>query len=557
MKHATPIVLAAIAAAGALEAQPYINYRGVVNSASYMSSALPGGAIAQGSIFSIFGRNLGPAAAVPASSYPLGTELGGTSIRVMQGAVTVNAIPIYVSRNLVNAILPSNAPLGTVSVRVVVNGANSNWVPARVDRSSPGLFAVNSGGFGPGVIQNAESATELPVNTGRATARPGQIVVAWATGLGAVAGSDRDAPPAVDSPVAVELFVGGRAATRLYAGRSSCCSGLDQLVYRLPPDAPEGCYVPVQVRAGGVVSNTVTMAIQAQGARCTDPHNPAAEAVQRGGRLTALFSKRFEVLVDIDPVERYTATTERLSLSFREEPVNDLASNPIFMAPPAGSCIAYTSPGDLIHRHGDLPVGPGLRALDAGAGVTIEGSGGRRPVNNAQDSEPYSSLMSGDDPDRPLQFATPGSFRVAGAGGRDVRAFDLRMTSHAPPTWTNRETTSQVRRGESLTVRWTGADASRQFAIVSLQSVDVTANVTGTLLCVADAAAGSFAVPDFALANMPLAGSRLARADAVLFVGTGSRQGFDSFSADGTERGLASHSAFSGRTVAVLPEVRR
>lgn len=39
---------------------PYINYRGVVNAASFMSPGLPGGAVARGSAITIFGSNLGP-----------------------------------------------------------------------------------------------------------------------------------------------------------------------------------------------------------------------------------------------------------------------------------------------------------------------------------------------------------------------------------------------------------------------------------------------------------------------------------------------------------------
>ena len=52
-------VLLIVSAVAAL-AQPYINYRGVVNAASYSPQGLPAGSIARGSIFTIFGRNLGP-----------------------------------------------------------------------------------------------------------------------------------------------------------------------------------------------------------------------------------------------------------------------------------------------------------------------------------------------------------------------------------------------------------------------------------------------------------------------------------------------------------------
>jgi uncharacterized protein (TIGR03437 family) len=52
---------------------------------------LPGGVIAQGSIFSIFGTNPGPASS-PVLALPLVTTLGGVSIKVSQGANSVNGI---------------------------------------------------------------------------------------------------------------------------------------------------------------------------------------------------------------------------------------------------------------------------------------------------------------------------------------------------------------------------------------------------------------------------------------------------------------------------------
>jgi len=93
-------------------AQPYINTNGVVNAASFTPPDLPGGALARGRLFTIFGRQLGPATGVSATSFPLGTTLSGVSIRVFQGTTTVDAIPVFVSAGQINAIMPSNAPLG-------------------------------------------------------------------------------------------------------------------------------------------------------------------------------------------------------------------------------------------------------------------------------------------------------------------------------------------------------------------------------------------------------------------------------------------------------------
>src|SRR5579864_4428824 len=99
-------------------AQPKIYQRRLANSASFAAAGLPAGGIARGSVFSILGESLGHAGLIIASSYPIGPTLSGVSITVTQGQTTVNALPIAIANNggQVNAIMPSNAPLGPVSV---------------------------------------------------------------------------------------------------------------------------------------------------------------------------------------------------------------------------------------------------------------------------------------------------------------------------------------------------------------------------------------------------------------------------------------------------------
>src|SRR5215469_922280 len=158
-----------MAAAGSAVAQPYIYHKGVVNAASLMAPDLPGGAVAQGSIFSIYGTNLGPAAGATVSAFPLQTTFQNVSIQVFQGKTSVSALPIYVSATQINAIMPSNAPLGRVSVQVTYNagtsgcfgpgnapcyGPTSNPAPVTVVANRFGIFAVKGGGFGPGILQN-------------------------------------------------------------------------------------------------------------------------------------------------------------------------------------------------------------------------------------------------------------------------------------------------------------------------------------------------------------------------------------------------------------------
>ena len=271
-------------------AQPYIYYRGIVNVASYMAPGLPAGSLAQGGMVAIFGANLGPAAGVQATAFPLGTTLSGVSVTVTQNTTSVSAYPVYVSAGQINAIIPSNAPLGRVTLQATVNGVAGNPSPANVVASSFGALSINSGGFGPGVIQN--NTTSGPViNSTQVTAVPGQVETLWGTGLGPVP-QDNVMPTVRNLPVQVQVFVGGQSASIDYSGRTSCCSGIDQINFTVPANAPAGCYVPVVVQlAGTVVSNTVTMAIDPNGAPCTDPANFLGAIFRAGGKLGGAWLK--------------------------------------------------------------------------------------------------------------------------------------------------------------------------------------------------------------------------------------------------------------------------
>ena len=220
-------LLLLISAAALQPQSPFIYYRGVVNVASYMPPSLPSGGIAQGAQFSIFGANLGPATS-PALTFPLSTSLAGVTISVTQGTTTVAAIPVFLSPGQINAIMPSNTPLGQVSLRVSYNNFRSNAVPVNVVASAFGIFTSTGTGQGPGSIQNY-FATAVPLNGLNAPATTGQLEILYGVGLGAALGPDNVAPISGNLPTQTEVFVGGVPATISYSGRASCCSGIDQI----------------------------------------------------------------------------------------------------------------------------------------------------------------------------------------------------------------------------------------------------------------------------------------------------------------------------------------
>ncbi len=254
---------------------PEIPLNGIVNSASFMNRILAAGPIARGSIFTIFGGGIGPAVGVAVTSFPLGTELGGVRIRVFTLDGEVEAIPLFVSAGQINAIMPSDAPLGFVAVEVRFQGQTSNVAPVQVVEAAVGIFTAMGTGDGPCSVTNFVSQAEQPLNTINNPTSPSSFITLWVSGLGAVDGPDNMRPIDIGAVVDVrdriqlEIYVGSRRVTNIfYAGRSAEFSGLDQIVFQIPADVELGCYTPIIVVANARPSNGVTLATATDGSPC-------------------------------------------------------------------------------------------------------------------------------------------------------------------------------------------------------------------------------------------------------------------------------------------------
>src|SRR5271163_2596091 len=202
----TTFAISAVAAS----AQPSINANGIVNAASYSIPGLPNSSIAQGSIFAIFGTNLGPSTLQEAGAFPLPTNLGGTSVTIKSGSQTFQAPIIYSIATQVAAILPSTVPVGPVSATVSYQNSASNPQTFNVATSSFGIFAVNQQGSGTGVLTNANYQPFLPTYA----ALPGDVVILWGTGLGPISTPDGNGPsPGNLTNIPAQVFVGSTAVT--------------------------------------------------------------------------------------------------------------------------------------------------------------------------------------------------------------------------------------------------------------------------------------------------------------------------------------------------------
>jgi uncharacterized protein (TIGR03437 family) len=167
-KRCVRLLAVSLLSAAIALAQPVIG-GSAVSSASYRTPGMPGSGVAQGSIFIIFGTGLGPTALVEATTFPLQTTLGGTSVSVTVGGAQQDAILLYTYSYAVAAILPSTTPVGSGTFTVTYNGQISAPAPIQVVASAFGIYTLNEQGSGQAIATD----TNYNVNTIIHTFHPG------------------------------------------------------------------------------------------------------------------------------------------------------------------------------------------------------------------------------------------------------------------------------------------------------------------------------------------------------------------------------------------------
>ena len=221
--------------------RPLFSTASVVNAASSVAQLAPG------MLFTVYGQNLALSTEL-AAAVPMPRELGGATVRVNGILCPLH----FVSPGQINAQLPYEVRPGLATVSVNVQGAEYSQ-PIEVRALAPGVFTRD------GVL-----LTPFPEG------RPGDVLLAFATGIGAVRPPvpTGDAPPE-GAPIAnlpvplneIRVFLGGSQADVLFAGIPPGLVGVLQINWRIPPDTPTGI-LPLVVRAGSTVAKSVLVRIR-------------------------------------------------------------------------------------------------------------------------------------------------------------------------------------------------------------------------------------------------------------------------------------------------------
>jgi len=291
-------------------------------------------------------------------------------------------------------------------------------------------------------------------------ANPGETLILWGTGLGAVTGDEAAGPLPEDmTSLPVQVWVGGQSADVAYRGRSGCCVGEDQIAFVVPKGVA-GCIVPIAIQIGGRISNYASMAIAASGRICAG-ENPVVSSA-----FTSIPQPRI-LLLQLDreavppkvtpdgPDSQDQAQALPLTLGVSGAEVNAGTE-----APPYGTCTV--SPVEFPNYEPAI-----LGTMDAGTSLSLRGPGGTRTLHKSDGT--YGAAL-GDA--TPGNFLDAGQYTLTGAGGKDIGAINAPF-SIPQFAWTNRPSGTNnltVTRGQGLTITWTGGDPNGRVQIIGSSS---------------------------------------------------------------------------------------
>jgi uncharacterized protein (TIGR03437 family) len=208
----------------------------IVNSADNLS-----GVLAPNTIGTVYGTNLayGTAALTPGSVQGgvLPIVLGDSETQVFFSNYPADLY--YVSPTQINFLVPPMMLPGPVTFLVVIDGLRGKAIQMKLAAAAPGLFAMVPQN---GVTYAIATLVDGSLLTETAPAKPGDIVVLWATGLGvttppAIYGQLPTAAAPLEPSANLEVLLDGVAVESSaigYAGVAPGFAGLYQINLTLP-----------------------------------------------------------------------------------------------------------------------------------------------------------------------------------------------------------------------------------------------------------------------------------------------------------------------------------
>ncbi|MBZ5606143.1 MAG: hypothetical protein LAO79_27945 [Acidobacteriia bacterium] len=488
--------------AGAIFAQPAITPGRILNTSGDQQKLAPG------VVWVIYGSGLGPAALTTATGPNYPDALAGTSVSftAAAGGAAITARVWYTLSTQVGGLLPSTIAPGTYNVRVTYNQQTS--APQSVTIVARSMGIATSNGLGDGPSQATISSVNGGLSLVRYTsggvdfggyhwiltpAHPGDDIVLWGTGGGADLANDTGGSSGDQTAAGnFKVLVGTQQITPGYAGTVPGYPGLWQINFHLPSDAQLDCFAPVQVSAGGELSNLTSIAIAAEGqSACVDKFFSLALLTKLDAQMDIVTGNFALARISSGP----TGTPQdSLSGFFSQSNSTQFVLTRIGVK--FNGCEIYDR---TFATNGTDPASP-KALLDAGSRLPF--SGGNFAAGSAMTATTTPSgpvyLLS------PASGIVPGAtYTLSGTGGAMVGPFTATAIYPASFQGTNWDSITFVDRTKPLTFTWTGAGFDQVYIQVNSITTSGTSRRIVTMNCYVPAAPGSYTIPPAALAYLP------------------------------------------------------
>lgn len=353
---------------------------------------------------------------------------------------------------------------------------------AIADRGLPRLETRNRVGWGPGRIDNLDRAGNPTPNGISSAAIPGSLA--------------RISVADVSIRQRAELFLGNKPLQIM--SRQNVDRALT-LTFRIPLQAPEGCYVPLHLNIDGApVRNSVAMSVDASGTCRLPSYQPS----------TAWSRNKSAVAVRIHETGWFPETGQEsnsvhILSAFFEGDGKEPRLGPMLYLPPPGLCSTHTRPFDSARSGVETIVpllldDPGGRTLDNGPFLNLDDR--HRQIRIPVSGQPGFYWQTIASPNRRTPLDLTDLLRLRGLGSGDVGQFQVPLAPPAVFRWSNRPAGPILDLRHDLSFAWNNGLSGVVLAVAGV--ADPSAGELSYCLCVAKAGTARFDIPKQILRNL-------------------------------------------------------
>jgi uncharacterized protein (TIGR03437 family) len=235
----------------------FLNPTGVLSAASFAPAGNP---VSPGEFVALFGAGLVTSNQTAKPPYP--TTLNNVTVTVNGTKAPIYSVTHLPQYDQINCLIPYGTTGATAKIVVTNGSATSNTVTVPVAATSPGVYSLDQSGVGAGAIEHANGSVVNAANP----ASPGETVVVYLTGMGAVTPTVADGTASTGNPLNKTaqpiVYIADQQASVIFSGLAPSFPGLYQINVTIPMTISGTGNYPVGILTGNAFHDQIFIAVQ-------------------------------------------------------------------------------------------------------------------------------------------------------------------------------------------------------------------------------------------------------------------------------------------------------